>query len=73
MTHKQRAVGNLTLIASKPAGPDLDVGEAWMAELSDVGRQFPGRSPSAGWWLPSQSHLAGGPQRAVFALKSGVE
>ena len=33
--------GNLKLIASTPAHPDLDVDEAWIADLSDVGRQIP--------------------------------
>jgi NADH:ubiquinone oxidoreductase subunit F (NADH-binding)/ferredoxin len=34
--------GNLKLVASKPSeNPDLDVDEAWIADLSDVGRQIP--------------------------------
>ena len=33
--------GNLKLVASKPSDPDLDVDEAWIADLSDVGRQIP--------------------------------
>ncbi len=36
-----RQAGRLKLIASTPAEPDLDVTEAWIAELSDVGRQIP--------------------------------
>jgi ferredoxin len=36
-----RQAGNLKLIASTPAEPDLDVTEAWIVELSDVGRQIP--------------------------------
>jgi hypothetical protein len=34
--------GNLKLVASTPADPDQDVDEAWIADLSDVGRQIPG-------------------------------
>lgn len=33
---------NLKLVASTPADPDQDVDEAWIADLSDVGRQIPG-------------------------------
>ncbi len=33
--------GNLKLVASKPSESDLDVDEAWIADLSDVGRQIP--------------------------------
>ncbi len=33
--------GNLKLVASKPSEPGPDVDEAWIAELSDVGRQIP--------------------------------
>jgi hypothetical protein len=33
--------GNLKLVASKPSDPDLDVDEAWIADLSDIGRQIP--------------------------------
>jgi NADH:ubiquinone oxidoreductase subunit F (NADH-binding)/ferredoxin len=36
-----RKGGNLKLVASKPSDPDLDVDEAWIADLSDVGRQIP--------------------------------
>jgi hypothetical protein len=32
---------SLKLIASTPSEPDLDVSEAWIADLSDVGRQIP--------------------------------
>jgi len=32
---------SLKLIASTPSEPDLDVREAWIADLSDVGRQIP--------------------------------
>jgi NADH:ubiquinone oxidoreductase subunit F (NADH-binding)/ferredoxin len=32
---------NLKLIASSPSESDLDVSEAWIAELSDIGRQIP--------------------------------
>jgi hypothetical protein len=31
----------LKLIASTRSAPDLDVTEAWIAGLSDVGRQIP--------------------------------
>jgi hypothetical protein len=33
--------GKLKLIGSKPGEPGLDVDEAWIADLSDVGRQIP--------------------------------
>jgi ferredoxin len=33
--------GSVRLVASKPSEFDLDVDEAWIAELSDVGRQIP--------------------------------
>jgi NADH:ubiquinone oxidoreductase subunit F (NADH-binding)/ferredoxin len=33
--------GNLKLVESKRSDSDLDVDEAWIAELSDVGRQIP--------------------------------
>jgi NADH:ubiquinone oxidoreductase subunit F (NADH-binding)/ferredoxin len=33
--------GNLKLVASKPSEPGPDVDEAWIAELSDIGRQIP--------------------------------
>jgi len=37
-----RKGGNLKLVASKPSDPaDLDVDEAWIADLSDIGRQIP--------------------------------
>jgi NADH:ubiquinone oxidoreductase subunit F (NADH-binding)/ferredoxin len=36
-----RREANLKLIASTPSDPDLDVSEAWIAEISDVGRQIP--------------------------------
>ena len=37
-----RKGGNLQLVASTPSDPDQDVDEAWIADLSDVGRQMPG-------------------------------
>jgi len=41
-----RKGGNLKLVASTPSesGPDVDVDvdEAWIAEITDVGRQIPG-------------------------------
>ena len=35
---------NLKLVAStrSESGPDVDVDEAWIAEITDVGRQIPG-------------------------------
>jgi hypothetical protein len=33
--------GNLTLVSSTPSEPDEDAHEAWIADLSDVGRQIP--------------------------------
>jgi hypothetical protein len=36
-----QGTGNLKLIASSPSGPELDVTEEWIAEISDVGRQIP--------------------------------
>jgi NADH:ubiquinone oxidoreductase subunit F (NADH-binding)/ferredoxin len=36
-----KKASNLKLIASTPSEPDLDVDEAWIADLSDVGRQIP--------------------------------
>jgi NADH:ubiquinone oxidoreductase subunit F (NADH-binding)/ferredoxin len=39
-----RKGGNLQLVAStaSESGPDVDVDEAWIAEITDVGRQIPG-------------------------------
>ena len=37
----KRGGGNLKLVESKPSEPDMDVDEAWIADLSDVGRQIP--------------------------------
>ncbi len=37
----KRGAGNLRLVSSTPSDPDLEVDEAWIAELSDVGHQIP--------------------------------
>jgi hypothetical protein len=37
-----RKGGNLKLVASTPSDPGQDVDEAWIADLSEAGRQIPG-------------------------------